>query len=195
MNWLAELENPTVLVSLGSAMVALASAIVSSILSSRKDERDLFDLRIKYFDNFRKWADQVADNLTESIHLCDLDPSKIGGESYFDRRHRLRISLSTMVDKGRWFFPNIEIDDHGKDKDEGFKGYRHEVLDGLVKAYVCLGKIDYLNAKNNMNIRRELVVAKRHFVGCVQKILDPADQRIQFERITNRRYGMIDSAG
>jgi hypothetical protein len=68
---------------------------------------------LKYFEDFRRWADQLVEALTEAIHLCDLDPKQVVGESFFDRRHRLRIALSAMIDRGTWFFPNIEVDGHG----------------------------------------------------------------------------------
>jgi hypothetical protein len=139
--------------------------------------------RLKYFEDFRKWADQLVDVLTEAIHLCDLDPKRVVGEAFFDRRHRLQITLSAMIDRGRWFFPNMEVDDHGAHKELGYRGYRHELLDGLVSAYRCLGKLDCENSSNNKSLRNELTAAKRHFVGQVQKVIDPTKQLIEFDLI------------
>jgi hypothetical protein len=147
---------------------------------------------LKYSEDFRKWADQLADTLTEAIHLCDLDPKQVAGESFFDRRHRLRITISAMIDRGRWFFPNIEVDDHGADKEVGYRGFRHELLDGLVGAYRCLQRLDYRNWDNNVRIRDELTMSKRHFVGRVQKILDPTAKRSLLDRI---RAEMVKTDG
>ena len=104
-----------------------------------------------------------------------------------DRRHRLLIAISNAVDKGRWFFPNIDAGGHGSNKPKGFQGYRHEVLDGLVQAYRSLGQLDYTKQASNVRVRDDLVSAKRAFVGEVQQILDPAGQQDEFGRLALRR--------
>lgn len=168
------------------AAIAAAIAAVSAIESRLKARREVVELQIKYFDNFRKWADASALYLTEAIHLCDLEPDRVTGETFFDRRHRLRIAISNQTDAGRWFFPNIEVDDYGAHKEPGYRGYRHEVLDGLVTAYRCLDRLDYIKPSNNELIRVELTASKRHFIGQVQHILDPARQKKEFDQIARR---------
>lgn len=91
--------------------------------------------------------------------------------------------ISASIDQGHWFFPNVEEDRYGENKELGFGGYRHEVLNGLVVAYRCLGKIDYCNGSNNQTTRTELSDAKRHFTGRMQKILDPTRQREEFDKM------------
>ena len=121
MHWpLDAAQTATAVISGLSAAIALGAAVATVWFARRNLRRELLNqeinmmsAEIKYFEEFRKWADQVAEALTEAIHLCDLDPLKTTGEPFFERRHRLRITLSSMIDKGRWFFPNIEIDDYG----------------------------------------------------------------------------------
>jgi hypothetical protein len=121
---LDDAQKITAVISGFGALVSLSAAIVAVRFAKQNLARELLNqrlnvvtTRLKYFEEFRKWADQIALVLTEAIHLCDLDPSQVEGESFFDRRHRLRIALSTMIDRGRWFFPNLEVDDHGADKE------------------------------------------------------------------------------
>jgi hypothetical protein len=174
-----------------SPMVALFGAVATVLFAARNWKRELVTQRLnvaatelKYFEEFRRWADQLGDALTEAIHLCDLDPTKeYKGEPFFDRSHRLRITISSMIDRGRWFFPNIEVDDHGAQKELGYRGYRHELLDGIVSAYKSLGQLDCLNKQNNESLRDQLTMCKRHFVGQVQKILDPSRRFEFFDRI------------
>jgi hypothetical protein len=155
MDWLFDIAGTTVAISAFSAVVAVSAAAVTFWFARKNLSRELINqnlnvvaTRIKYFEEFRKWADRLTEVLTEAIHLCDLDPAQVKGEPFFDRRHRLLITLSAMIDKGRWFFPNIEVDDYGSEKELGYRGY-----------------------------------AKRHFVGRVQKIIDPEGERAEFERI------------
>jgi hypothetical protein len=173
-------------ISAFSVVVALCAAALTAFYASRNLKINIVSARIKYFEEFQKWADQLVNALTEAIHLCDLDPKRVVGESFFDRRHRLRITFSAMIDKGRWFFPNIQVDDHGTDKELGYRGYRHELLEGLVKAYRCLQRLDFRNPENNKTVRNDLTDAKRHFVGEVQKIIDPISQRSEFDKIHSR---------
>jgi hypothetical protein len=191
MVWpLTTAETVTAAISSFSAVVAVFAAVATIWISKRNLSRQLVNQRInmvaarqKYFEDFQNWANKSVDILTEAIHLCDLDPKRVVGETFFDRRHRLRITLSALIDRGRWFFPNIEVDDHGAEKELGYRGYRHELLNGLVNAYRYLNRLDYQDCNNNGSIRGELTVAKRYFVGQVQKIIDPATQRTEFDQI------------
>jgi hypothetical protein len=55
--------------------------------------------------------------------------------------------------------------------------------DDLVSHTDCLNRLDYQNRDNNRSIQDDLTAAKRHFVGQVQKIIDPATQRSEFDQI------------
>lgn len=180
------IETNKVLLSLASAVIALSAALAAYLYTRYKDRRERIDLQIKYFDSFRKWADKAIDDLSEAVHLCDLDPNKVIGEPFFDRLHRLRISISSLIDKGRFFLPNNGVEDYGRDKDIGFKGYRHEILDALVEAYRLLNKMDYASKANNVGLRVDLVTAKRAFAGNVQEVLDPSGSKREFDRIIKR---------
>ena len=178
--------NPGDIISGLGAGVAFCAMIATLWFSRRNLKLQLVATELKYFEDFQKWADQLADALTEAVHLCDLDPKQVAGESLFDRRHRLRITISSMIDRGRWFFPNIITDEHGADKELGYRGYRHELLDSLVEAYDYLEKLDGQDRDNNKSIRDDLTKAKRKFVGHVQRILDPTNRRIFFNRIRDK---------
>jgi hypothetical protein len=178
--------NPGEIISGLGAAVAFCAMIVTLWFGNRNLKLQIVATELKYFEDFQKWADQLADALTEAEHLCDLDPKQVAGESFFDRRHRLQITISSMVDRGRWFLPNVVVDDHGADKELGFRGYRHELLDGPVDAYDCLTRLDCQDWESNKSIRKGLTNAKRKFVGQVQRILDPTSRRIFFDRIRDK---------
>jgi hypothetical protein len=117
MPWPFDKTQTIALISALSPIVALCGAVATVLFAARNWKRELVNQRLnmvatelKYFEDFQKWADQLCDALTEAIHLCDLDPTnEYKGEAFFDRRHRLRITVSSMIDRGRWFFPNIEV--------------------------------------------------------------------------------------
>ena len=182
--------NPGEIISGLGAAIAFFAMVVTLWFGRRNLNLQIAATELKYFEDFQKWADQLSDALTEAEHLCDLDPRQVAGESFFDRRHRLQITISSMVDRGRWFLPNVVVDDHGADKELGYRGRRHELLDGPVEAYNCLQMLDCQDGGNNKSIRAELNKARRKFVGQVQRILDPTSRRIFFDRIRDKAAQM-----
>ena len=122
--------------------------------------------------------------LSEALHLCELDPQKCEKGKFFDTRHMLRIKLSAQIDKGRWFFPNIDTDRHGNHKVEAYRGYRQKVLDGLVSTYVSVTELNYHDGSENGEIRESIEKAKRQFTSEVQKILAPNSRNKEFEKLT-----------
>lgn len=89
-----------------------------------------------------------------------------------------------MIDRGRWFFPNIKSDDYGKDKPSAFQGYRHEVLDSLVAAYKLVQQLDYLSKSKDRRLHDAIVEQKKIFVSHIQQVLDPQISQREFDKIT-----------
>ena len=89
----------------------------------------------EYFADLLKWSDDSMLLLSEALHLCELDPKKMGDGKFFESRHLLRVKLSAQIDRGRWFFSNYATEQHGQRKHSAYRGFRPAVLDGLVYAY------------------------------------------------------------
>lgn len=118
--------------------------------------------------DLRDWAAETIDVLSEATYLCgDSDPPNPETLArMFSCRHR----LSSMIDRGRFFLPNIRKDEHGVDKPYAYRGLRHSGLDPLVAAERVLST----NTTGRFTDRRHALVAmKREFVSAIQKILDP----------------------
>ena len=75
MNWpLTEAQTITVFAAILGAAVAACAAIATAWFTNKNLEITMLNTRFKYFEDFRKWADEVLDVLSEAVHLCDLDP-------------------------------------------------------------------------------------------------------------------------
>ncbi|MBF0463066.1 MAG: hypothetical protein HQL87_16980 [Magnetococcales bacterium] len=147
-----EFSYVTTIISAISAVVATLSAWISSrnfLLSKSKHRLEFFEWRERYFDDMQKWAEGTLELLSESVHLCDIDPKRLDDGDFFNKRHGLLIKLSAKIDTGRWFFPNYNHDEHGIEKESAFRGYRREVLDDLVDAYKLIEKINYVSQAGN----------------------------------------------
>jgi hypothetical protein len=146
-------------------------------------------LQQDYFAALRLWGDQVSIQLSEAIHFSELDPKRCPDGAFFEHRNRIRIALSSFIDRGRWFFPNVHSEKIGEGKERAFRGYRQMVLNSLVAAYDAVTALDYNVAANNPPRREEIVTATRVFVSEVQEILNPHGRDKEFNKITHAVTG------
>jgi hypothetical protein len=93
---MAEITAAEVSATISALSAAIAAG--SAFLAFQNWRKARFELRQAFFRDIKLWANQVCDLLSEAVHLCDLDPTRTEGEPFFVRRHKLRISLSSMTD-------------------------------------------------------------------------------------------------
>lgn len=169
-----------------SAFIAALSALVS-VWNYRREQLNqkiaVAKWKKEYFADLLKWSDEAMLQLSEAMHLCELDPKRMEENSFFEQRHELRVKLSAQIDRGRWFFPNYAQDQYGQHKPEAYKGYRHAVLDGLVFAYRELCELNYSDRMKNVERRRNIEHAKKLFTGEIQKVLDPRNRDEEFQKL------------
>jgi len=179
--------STSLLITAISAVVAALSALVG-VWNFRREQLNqkiaTAKWRKEYFSDLLKWSDEAMVLLSESFHLCELDPKRMANNEYFERRHKLRVALSAHIDRGRWFFPNYATDQYGQHKHEAFQGYRQAVLDGLVRTYQEVSRLDYADSTKNQARRAAMEEAKRLFTSEIQKVLDPRTRDEEFKKLT-----------
>ncbi len=173
-----------------ASTIAIISAIIaasSALLSYWNYKREQLNQKIaaakwkkEYFSDLLRWSDEAMLLLSEAMHMCDLDPQHIAPSAFVNNRHALKVKLSASIDRGRWFFPNYPVQGFGEEKPEAFRGYRHEVLDGLVVAYRELCDVAYQGAELNRTCRSGIEGAKRDFTTHIQRVLDPRSRDQEF---------------
>jgi hypothetical protein len=139
----------------------------------------------QYMTNVRLWADEGCECISVAIHAVHGDDS---------RRDELLLTsiqkLSSLVDRGRWFFPNLWADEYGQNKEPAFRGLRQPILDCLMDAHYAVKRLYEL--KQNDDIEQEndavheLVHCQRIFVSEVQQVLNPRRREREIERITEQ---------
>jgi hypothetical protein len=173
------------ILSIVAAIVSMAGALISFHnlrIASAKQKMEVLRWQREYFVDLLSWAEECLTLLSTGIHLCDLNPIHCKPGEFFDMRHHLRLSLSSKIDHGRWFFPNYE-NGYGAHKPIAFRGYRHEVLDSLVESYRLLTTTSYRDQAKNGPLRDLLVEQKRKFTSEIQGILNPRRRDEEFHRI------------
>lgn len=166
------------------ALVLSAIAFFNSLIDRRRQRRrearldraNRFTSREDYFRGLTDWGFRALDGLSAAVHLVDSikdEPTK----SWAAELNTRRAVLSALIDQGRLYFPNLEMD-KGTNKEAAYRGHRHEVLDYLVYAYdvltVDVAQGDYTFA------RKKLVKHQRAFTSIMQQIVDPRTRRKEF---------------
>ncbi|MEM1160363.1 MAG: hypothetical protein AAGJ28_05475 [Pseudomonadota bacterium] len=182
-----------------SAIIAAVAAATSVLFARRSARRqsqlqevELANWKNQYLAEIRHWADDCMHALSKGAHLCDLDPEKIQTPSLFERRHALMIDLSSLIDRGRWFFPNEHLSANRTERRIFFRGFRDPLLDPLVAAYDLTKRLNYLDQSDNLTLRDDFVGAKLDFGAKLQIILDPSSRNADFERFLTMKQELED---
>jgi hypothetical protein len=182
----------TIGTSVVSALISLASAVWAYKSGRFASDVQRVELKRQYFSELRAWAGEVVDAISDAI--VEIDPS-IAGEGLAAAKHKeLCAKLSALIDRGRWFFPNINSDEFGQHKELAFRGYRHEVLDGIVNAYQVLERVDSKQSAANADARVALISARKEFVSHIQAVLQPRQLDEEFRRLTQSSAPVVADA-
>jgi hypothetical protein len=144
----------------------------SAELLEKEHQLKLREWTDQYFNSVRTWAEQVCHAISEATHIIEYP--ELNGE----HKRPVLIRLSSLIDTGRWYFPNQWTDDYGTNKEPAYRGVRQAVLDCVVDAYDLLK-----NSEPTESFKRELVATQREFVSYIQDVLDPRKREHEIKKI------------
>ncbi len=123
-------------------------------------------------NELKEWADEALDILSEIGHLCEVDPNR--SDNFFLKRIELLSSLSSHIDKGRFFLPNTDKDKYGHHKPYAFQGITREPISQLKFCYKILDKeFSYIDQTVNKPLKDKIMRTKRKFCSSIQRVLNP----------------------
>jgi hypothetical protein len=131
----------------------------------------------EFFRDVTTWAGGVSLSISRAIHLIEqANPAEL---------NEVMIELSAAIDTGRWYFPNRHENHHGSEKQPAYRGYRQEILDWIVEAYEIIE-----NPAKFSSPRTKLIDCQRHFVSCVQEVLDPRTREKAIQKVLSDFEGV-----
>lgn len=131
------------LISLITAIVALGYTFISN--------KKRYELTYQYYNDVLAWHEKTVRLLIALKGTCCED------SSVADKRNDLLCDLSSQIEIGRFYFPNIDKGDtYGKEKPSAYKGYRNVVLDFLVFSYQLFSRDDYKKYKQHAETLQRL---------------------------------------
>ena len=152
-----------------SILIALPS--VCAVLKSTKK----YELTESYRKEILGWYSRVVDLMIKIIHYID---TGIFFEADFSRQKMDILSeLSSMIEVGRFYFPNIVDDDNfGNKKPSAYIGYRDINLDFLMRFYRTASK-----CSDNSNIAL-LWKLERLFTSAIFEIVEPRERNKEYTK-------------
>lgn len=164
------IELISIIIAAVSAWLGWLFGIRNERDTQRQYQLDSMSFASSWYADLRAWASEVIDLLAEAAERCG-SPQSIDfqkDESIVACRYR----LSALIDRGRFFLPNIAHREHGLHKPEAYRGFRHPALNYLIGAYQILdGKVSAEEMDSSQ--KEALIRLKRQFVSSIQVILDP----------------------
>ena len=179
-------EHLDVVIAIGSALVALVSAFAARAETRRQRRLQTERLRQSIDAASLEWGNHAIDALGRAAmfartrHLQANDATFAGGKA------SLLIGLSALVERGRMFFPNLDPDNKGADKDGAYRGHRPPILDAVMWAYFELDTMRREGGPTGDNSAEFIEDCRRLMVSELQAHLDPRRLDKVVERYDNQ---------
>ena len=156
-----------------AALVAILSA-VSSRAETRK-QRALATERLRQSIDASSldWGNAAIDTLGRAAMLARTRQAQPNEAAFQTARTGLLIGISSLVERGRMFFPNLNEEMKGAEKEGAYRGHRPPILDALMWSYYELQALTRNNGPTSDNSAEFIDDCRRLLVSELQAHLDP----------------------
>jgi hypothetical protein len=165
-------------VAVGAALIAFFSflACLETLRRQARLERDR--LRSARESDLIRWSDEAIATLAESERLCIEKDDLLKGEEFRRRQSETTTKLSSLLDRGRLFFPNGDPERYGAHKTGAGQAARQLALEALFQAYLTLRNVDPAERGPAIGAAAQrLFEQRRIFVAEVFETIDPRRRR------------------
>ncbi|GAB5458695.1 MAG: hypothetical protein Hens3KO_17250 [Henriciella sp.] len=190
-------ENVDVLIAVLSAIVALIGALLSRVETRRQRAVQLENLRHGVDAQSLAWGNASIDLLNRAAMFARTRQHQQNDTSFLQQRVNLMLGLSSLVERGRLFFPNIEPESKGAEKEGAYRGSRPPILDALMFAYYEVEALSRTEGPTADNSGEFIEDCRRLMVSELQAHLDPRrrdavvgrydDQRLEHRQEARKR--------
>lgn len=123
-----------VFVGVGSALVAMISALIARGETRRQRKLQAANLRQAIDAASLDWGNAAIDTMARCAMFARTRQMQTNEGGFPANKANLLVALSTLVDRGRLFFPNLNPDRKGAEKEGAYRGDR-PILDALMRTY------------------------------------------------------------
>ena len=181
-------------VAIVSAIIALLGAYFSWRETRKQRKLKLETMRRELDHSSLNWGCEVIELVARAETLIMHGQSHYGEREFESQRQTLMSELSAMIDQGRFYFPNVEDETHGAEKEGAYQGKRPPVLDAVVYVYYELSEASYRKTQQKSEVCEFLKSCRRLLVSELQSHLDPKTRNAVIERFNHRMEDQREDA-
>ncbi len=124
-----------IVVTVVSALIAVISALIARGETRRQRKLQTERLRQSIDAASLDWGNTAIDALARSAMFARTRHMQASEAQFIASKSAMLIALSTIVDRGRLFFPNLDPDKQGAGKEGAYRGHRPPILNAIMWAY------------------------------------------------------------
>ncbi|GGB66785.1 MULTISPECIES: hypothetical protein [Henriciella] len=187
-------NNWTLIVTVGSAIFAVIGAIASHLETRRQEKIRVETLRMHVDSASLEWGAQVIDILGRISMFARTRRAQANDQAFNNNKVNLLMNLSSMIERGRMFFPNVDPDGKGAEKEGAYRGHRPPILDALVFAYYELEALTRDGGPTGENSANFVDDCRRLVVSELQAHTDPRRRDMILGRYDRQRKAHREDA-
>ena len=120
--------------AISTIVIAVLGYAISINIKEQEKQRERYTILAEYRKEVIAFSSRFFDIVANLISICDLNEGQDGGKN---DACRLAAKLSSLVDEGRFLFPNDtdSPNNYGSEKGSGYEGARRPALDAIMAAH------------------------------------------------------------
>lgn len=176
-----------VVVALSSAVVAVLGALISRNETRKQRELQMENLRHSVDSQSLGWGNACIDVLNRAAMFARTRQHQANDASFLQQRVNLMLAISSLVERGRLFFPNIDPHTKGGEKEGAYRGSRPPILDALMFAYYEIEALTRQGGPTADNSADYIDDCRRLLVSELQAHFDPRRRDAIVDRYDDQR--------
>lgn len=166
-------QHADAIIAVGSAIVAIISALIARGETKRQRKLQTERLRQSIDAASLDWGNAAIDTLARAAMFARTRHLQANDGAFLGNRANLLVAISTLVDRGRMFFPNLDPEKKGAEKEGAYRGHRPPILDALMWAYHELEAMTREGGPSSEDSGQYIDECRRLLVSELQAHLDP----------------------
>lgn len=171
--WKMLVDNVGTVVTVLSAFAAVIGALASRAETRKQRQLRTEQLRQTIDSSSLEWGNAAIDTLVRSAMLARTRHLHGNEGAFQTARTATLINLSSLIDRGRMFFPNLDETKKGVEKEGAYRGSRPPILDALVWVHSEIQALTREGGPTGDNSAAFIDDCRRLVVSELQAHLDP----------------------
>jgi len=149
-----------------SAIVAIFGVSIAILTIYWSNRSSLTGIRTNLQMMFVDWSSECLDTISTSHHLLEYER-----ETFLKKAITCLSSLSSLIDRGRFYLKNDKSLGFGSYKHKAYIGFRREALNELVEIHNLLKSAIDDAELDKLEVRESVIQHKRSFVSHIVESL------------------------